>query len=236
MRQDEPTRGFVVLPYLIALAVLGLGAVLLKPKFLDGESKRAAASVEATSALLAAETARGASVASSLTAIGHANTLAPASPARDFIGREIPAALAKSPAPDPVELLAAEKRRSAVMEGRAEEAERLYGIEAQNSTKLKADLDKALEARRKADSDLSEAAAAHLALERQRNIQIAVIVVLVLLWGYAKLYSISPSTLGRMAADIRSGTPAIQAFDVNLAPWLHSSVRKASQLATHPKE
>lgn len=236
MRHDEPTRGFVWVPYLIVLAVLGIGAWIVKPKFLDGDSKRAAASVEATNKLESSQTALGASVASSITVIGRANMLAPESPARDFIGREIPVALAKLPSPDPKELLAAEQRRSAVMEGRAKEAEALYSNEAQNSAKLKQDLAKALEGRRKADSDLSEAAAERLGAERQAHIQMAVIAVLVLLWGYAKFYSISPATLGRIAADVRSGVSPIQAMDTNLAPWLHNSVRQASQLATQPKE
>ncbi len=236
MRHEAPTRGLIWIPYLIALALIGAGLVVIKPKFLDGDTKRASASVEATKKLEDASTAQGAAAAAGVVKIGEANSVAPESPARDFIGREVPSVLSKLPSPDPIALLDAEKRRSAVMEGRLSEASGLYQSEAIKSSNLQKELDLAKEGRRKADLAISEAAAERLGAERQRNIQIAVIVILVALWAYAKFYSISPSTLGRIAADVRSGTPAIQSMDTNLAPWLHSSVRKASQLATPPKE
>ncbi len=229
-------RGEVALIVLLALAIIGGGLFAFKPKFLSGDSKRADQSQASTKKLEDAHKEEGASAAAGVTAIGTANTMAPDSPSKDFIGREIPSVLAKLPAPNPLALLEAEKRRVAVMEGKLELADKLYQSEAQKTSKLQADLATALEDRRKADSAISEAAAERLGAERQSNQQKLLIAVLVVLWGYTKLYGISPSTIGKIVADVRQGGDAVQAFDTHLAPWLHSRVRKASQLATPPPE
>ena len=111
---------------IVALALLAGVAWFAKPSLFPGQSKRAAASTQATAAVEATTNAQGASAAASVAKIGEANAAAPASPARDFIGREVPMALSRLPAPDPQALLEAEKRRVDVMQGRLYEARRLY--------------------------------------------------------------------------------------------------------------
>lgn len=206
--------------------------MMFKPKFLHGESKRADASATATANLEKATTDQGASAAASVAKIGEANAMAPASPARDFITREVPTALAKLPAPDPLALLEAEKRRAAVMEGRLTEASRLYEAEAKRASQLQTERDRALAARQHADVALQEAAAAQLAAERQANIFIAVCAVLAIGWGYTKLFSISPASMGSAAAAIRAGANPIEAIGHATAPWLHSRIHTAAKLAT----
>ncbi len=225
-------RAEVVTAVLLALVLLGGGLFILKPKFLSGESKRAATSAATTAALETATTAQGASAAASVATIGRANAEAPASPAKDFIAREVPVALAKLPAPDPLELLAAEKRRSAVMEGRAIEANRLYEGAAKHAAQLQTERDRALVARQHADTALQEAAAAQLAAERQSNIFIAVCVVLAIGWGYTKIYSISPASIGSAAAGMRAGEDPIAALSRVTAPWMHARIHTAAKLAT----
>jgi hypothetical protein len=228
------TRGAFPVVVIYVLAAIGAGLFVLKPKLLDGDSRRAKASVEATAKVETAVNAQGAAAAASIAKIGEANAAAPDSPSKNFIAQEVPAALAKLPAPDPLALLEAEKRRAAVMEGRAEEAARLYGLEAQRSAALQKDLAAALAARHAADSALSEAAAARLEAERQRTLWIIVAGLGVALWLYARAFSITPASLGAIAADVRAGVPAIQAMDTHLAPWLHPSVNRAARLATQP--
>lgn len=217
---------------LLAIVLLGGGLFVLKPKFLSGDSRRAATSAATTAALETATTAQGASAAASVATIGRANADAPASPSKEFIAREVPVALAKLPAPDPLELLAAEKRRSAVMEGRALEANRLYEGAAKHAAQLQTERDRALVARQHADTALQEAAAARLAAERQANMFIAVCVVLALGWAYTKIYSINPASLGAAAAGIRSGEDPLAALARVTAPWMHSRIHTAAKLAT----
>jgi hypothetical protein len=135
--------------------------------------------------------------------------------------------LSKLAPPDPLAAEAAHKRRIAVMEGKLEEANRLYGIEAKNSAELRTKLVVAEQQRRNADLELSEHAAAQLAAERQRNILIAIAVLAGAAFIYVKFFSLSTSGLGKIMTDIRAGTPAIQAIDTYTFPWLQERVRKA---------
>jgi hypothetical protein len=122
------------------------------------------------------------------------------------------------------------------MEGRLDEARRLYDASAKQAERLQRERDEALAARRSADLALEQAAAA----EHARTVQAMVAALVALLagaaWLYARFYSISPSSLGKVTADIRGGANPIAALDTHLAPWLHARVRRASQLATHPDD
>jgi hypothetical protein len=174
--------------------------------------------------------------------IGVANTLAPDSPAKDFITREVPAALVYLPKPDPQALLDAEKRRSAVMEGRAYEATRLYEAESKRSLNLQEQRDTALAARdvamsqrRQADERLAEAAAASRAASKQAFTAFAVAALLAIGWVYTKLTHLSPAGLGRIATDIRSGRyDAITAIDIGTPPWTQRAA--ASSQKTNDRE
>ena len=228
--------GEAVTVVVLVVALIGVGAWLFKPSLFPGASRRAQQSTQTTAQLVAATDAQGAAAAASVVKIGEANAAAPASPARDFITREVPVALARLPAPDPRELLEAERRRAAIMEGRLEEARRLYEQSAKASARLQQERDEALAARRAADLALEQAAAA----EHARTVQLvgAALVALLLLaaWIYSKVYSIGPDTLGRIAADIRAKVDPLAALDTHLAPRLHPRVRRAAKLATEPRD
>jgi hypothetical protein len=230
------TRGEATVLVVVIVAVIGLATWIFKPALFGGASKRAAQGTQATAQLEAAHAAQGAAAAASVAKIGEANTAAPASPARDFITQEVPVALARLPSPDPAELLAAEKRRSAVMEGRLDEARRLYEQSAKTSARLQAERDEALAARRAADLAHEQAAAA----EHARTVQLlgaGVVVVLIgAAWLYTKVYSIGPHTIGAIAADIRAKVDPLKALDTHLAPRLHARVRKAAKLSTEPTD
>jgi len=224
-------KGFAVAGVLVALAVVAVVGWIAKPELFPGNSRRAAQSTQATAKVEETTQAQGAAAAASVAKIGEANADAPASPSRDFIAREVPVALSRLPAPDPLALLEAEKRRAAVMEGRAEEARKLYEAAAKQSARLQTERDEALAARHAADAALEKAAAA----EHARTMQAAGAGVLALLclaaFAYSKLYGIGGGTLGAIVADIRGGTAPTQAFDTHLAPRMHARVARAAKLA-----
>ena len=245
----KSTRGEVTLILAAVLAAVGLFA-MFRPKWSHGESRRADTSKQATEQVeqavavaVAAEQAKSATAAASVAQIGIAAADAPASPAIDFIRRETPFTLSLLPHPDPAALLAAERRRLAIMEGKLAQAEKLYADAYKDAAALTARAERAEQqrsaafaARRQADSALAEAAAANLALTRQRAQLLIALGALVLLVAIARLYLVSPATLGRIAADVRSGENPITALDRYLSPWLHAHVRRAAKLSTEPKD
>ncbi len=131
-----------------------------------------------------------------------------------------------------VALLEAEKRRSAVMEGRAEEARRLYESAAKESSRLQAERDEALAARRAADLAVEQAAAA----EHARTAQLIGAAILAALWAgawfYLKRNSIGPEKLGAMAADLRAGENPLTVLDRYVDHHLHARVQRAAKLNT----
>lgn len=230
-------RGAVSLLLIAAIVVLGAGGLwVAKPSIFGGASKRAANSTAATAQLERAVTAQGAAAAASVVKMGEANAQAPESPARSFIGQEVPLTLSRLPPPDPKALLEAERRRAAVMEGRLDEARRLYESAAKQSERLQRERDEALAARRAADLALEKSAAA----EHARTVQALGVGLVALLacaaFAYVKIYSITPAAIGRIAADVRSGIAPLTALDTHLAPRLHARVRRAAQLATEPAD
>jgi hypothetical protein len=198
---------------ILAVAALGGGLVAVKPKWFHGESRRAAASTKATLELDQATRQQGAEAAGSVVAIGAANAAAVESPSRRFIAREVPVALSRLPAPDPLALLAAEKRRSAEMEGRALEAEKLYGLALDRSTELEKARVVAVAARARADLELEQAAAEQLGAVRQKWILIGLAAAVAVLYFWTKYTHIAPGAILSAVRDIRSGTPAIAAID-----------------------
>jgi hypothetical protein len=217
-----------ILIVVLALAAIGL---IKMPDLFDRDGKLAQESQEATESLIQSQEKQGASVAASVVQIGTANTMAPESPAKAFISREVPLALSQLPAPDAMALNAAEQRRFAVMEGRLQEANQLYLGAHEKADKLTKDLALAIDARRKADVALIEVAAAKRAAEKQRAIIAFIAICLLGLWVYAKLMGLGPRALGQIAADIRSGSNPIAALDSHVPDWLKSRVRREAKLA-----
>lgn len=223
----KSTRGEAVLLYLAILAVAGAALLMFKPKALHGDSKRAAASEAAstqvntsTDALLTAERQRAAAAAASVVKIGEAAAAAPASPARDFITREVPVALAQLPAPDPQALLEAERRKVAIMEGRLEEAATLYRSALERAEQRTSERDAAAAAlaaaradRAAVDSQLAEVAAARLAAERTSARWMIAALVAAGLWLWVKLSHLSPGQLAEAVTDIKRAGPAAVVTD-----------------------
>jgi hypothetical protein len=215
---------------LIVLALAALGFVKI-PALFDRDTARAEDSQQATEQLLDAQKKQGAYVAASVQEIGVANAMAPESPSKAFISREVPSVLSSLPSADPIALIEAERRRMAVMEGRLTEANRLYGEEAVRAEKLASQLAFAQEARRQADQTLLEAAAAKKAKDQQMRIIMLIAGLLAVLWVYSYLTRLGPKSIGMIAADIRSGSHPIAALDSHVPDWLKSSVRKQAKLA-----
>lgn len=244
------TRGTVLVETLVIVAVVGFATFIFNPSWIPGtasyrakKSARATQQVERTTTRVDdAVRSQGEEVAASLVKIGEANAEAPSSPSKDFISQEIPLVMSMVPYHAGSAALArAEARKVAVMEGRLDEARRLYETASAKAEKLQHERDVAVQQRdeaerkrREADQAFAEAAAA----EHARTVQLAGLALVALLifgaWVYANIYGISTKTMGRIVADIRSGVPAVQAIDTLLAPRLHPSVKRAAQLATEP--
>jgi prepilin-type N-terminal cleavage/methylation domain-containing protein len=223
---------FTLIEIVVVVALLGAAATWLAPKVFHGDSRRAKQSQEATADLLDAQKAKEGNIAASVVVIGQANAEAPASPSKEFIAREVPLALSQLSAPDAIALLEASERKKAVMEGQLKQADKLYGQATAKVEDLVKKLAEAEEQRKASDLAISEAAAYKLGAERTKMMLGAGIAVLVLVAAYLKFYGISQATMGRIAADARSGVPVIQAIDAHLAPWLHSNVNKHARLNT----
>jgi hypothetical protein len=224
------TQGEASTLLIVVLALVAVGVITV-PDLFNRDGKRAKESQQTTEQLIATQLKQGATVAASVVEIGTANTMAPESPSKAFITREVPLTLSQLPPPDQMALKAAEQRRMAVMEGRLEEANRLYVGAHERADKLAKQLALAVEARRQADIALLEAAAAKRAAEKQRVIIVLIAVGLLGLWVYAKLTGLSPRALGQIAADIRGGSHPIAALDSHVPDWLKSRVRREAKLA-----
>lgn len=208
-------RGAVQLVVILVIAALGgLGLWVAKPKALHGDSQRAAASTDATNKLEDTTNKQGAKAAASVVKIGEANATAPASKEKDFISREVMLALGYLPAPDALALIDAEKRKTAIMEGRLNAASELYERALKDADQIRRERDTALAARRKADLELEQTAAERLGAERQRNQMLAVAGLCLALFVYVKLTHLSPGALAEAVRDIKAKPEAaITALD-----------------------
>lgn len=242
--------GLTGLEVIAALAAIGVVTWLVKPSLFPGASRRAAKSTEATAAVEKATaavdrsvTAQGAAAAAIGVEIGVANGMAPDSPSKSFIGRELPLLASLLPPPDQTALLAAERRRVAVMEGNLDEARRLYESQSKEAARMQKERDAALTARatadaarRAADLALEQAAAA----EHARTMQMLAIGGVALLflagWIYTKANSVSIPMAGKMAADIRAGVDGVAAMSYYVRPGLFPKIQKAAKLATELPE
>jgi hypothetical protein len=224
-------RAEVLTVVLVATAVVALGAWLFKPKILDGESKRAAESTAATAALEAANIKKGATAAASVAVIGDANAEAPGSPHKNFIGQEVKVALANLPAPDPQALLEAEKRKVAVLEGRVLEAQGLYASAMDRASQLEKDRAKALAERQAADLRLERAAAENLGAQRTKNITIFVAACCIALWLWTKFTHLSPNSLAKIVADVKTpGENVLHTIDAEANTLTQALVRRINKL------
>ena len=219
-------RGLTSLELLLVLAVLGAAGFTFGPKLFSGASSRADKSSKATQQLEQATQAQGASAAASVAKIGEANTLSPESPARDYISREVPVALSKLPPPDPDALMQAERRRAAVMEGRLDEARRLFETEAKRASRLQQERDEALIARRQADVALQEAAAAERARTQQAMGIAALAVLLGGGWIWARLNGLSLGTVAEIRASVLKGDSLESALDRVASTRQQAAIRR----------
>lgn len=234
MKKDN--RGFTGLEIAAGILLLGGITYLVKPSIFPGSSKRAKESTETTAVLLGSMNAQSASAAASVSMIAKANSMNEESPIKTFISHEALLALSKMSKPDPKELLEAEKRKNAVLEGKYEEANRLYQQANQKAAKLEKEVTVAIAAKQKSDLALEQAAAAEHASFKQKLVFGGLALLFLVGWIYSKVMGISPATLGLMAADIRAGVQPLHAMDTHLAPRFHAKVKRFSKLATEPKD
>jgi hypothetical protein len=222
-------RGEVATIVLLAVVLLGGGAWgLSKTKWFSKESKRAQTSTDTTNDLLAAKDKQAAVAAASVVKIGEANQTAPESPEKTFIRREVPVALASLPAPDIEALIAAEKRKVAVLEGRLVEADKLYGDAMERADQYQKEAQRAIAAKRASDLALQQAAAQALGAEQERFWFMLIAIGAGALYLWTKLSHVSPLSLSAAVRDLRTGSEepnaAIRVLDANLTPFQQMNV------------
>lgn len=223
-------RGEALTIVLLAIVLLGGGAWgLSKTKWFDGASRRAQTSTQTTDALVAAKDKQAAVAAASVVKIGEANAVAPDSPSKTFIGREVPVALASLPPADIEALIAAERRKVAVLEGRLVEADRLYGDAMKRADEYQQAAARAIAAKRASDLALQQAAAQALGAEQQAFWFMLLAGAAGVLYLWTKLSHVSPLSLSRAVAEIRTGNaetnPAIAALDGAITPFQQANTK-----------
>lgn len=198
-------RGAIPVIYFVAVGLAAVVALFVaKPKFLHGESNRAATSTQTTEQLIDTTKKQGAEAASSVTKIGEANATAPDSKEKEFIAKEVPVALSKLPAPDPLALLEAEKRKNAVLTGNIEATNSLYDKAMKHADELEQKYTAAVAAKRGSDLKLEQVAAEHLGAERTKDQMILLAAIAVGLYLYVKFTHLSPAATAEMVADMKA--------------------------------
>lgn len=234
----KSNRGVAPLVVIAGVAIVGwLGFMVIKPKATHGDSRRAAESTEATADLVAATKKQSAEAAASVVKIGEANAQLPGSALSTFIAKETQVALSKLEKPDPVELINAEKRKVAVLEGKVEVIASLYNDALKRADQLERDRARALAARQEADLRLEQVAAERLGAERQRNQMFVVVGIALALYLYVKFTHLSPTKLAGAIADIRKGTytDPVTAIDVKATPLQQSIISFLHRFNHHGK-
>lgn len=127
------TKGEATLTVIAVVALIGLAVMWFKPSVAATNAKEVD---KVTQKIEDSNQKIGEKVSASLNQIGVANSMAPESPSKNFISKEVSLATPLLPAPSMTELLEAEKRRVAVMEGRIEEANKLYSSSQKQNAEL----------------------------------------------------------------------------------------------------
>ena len=116
-----------------------------------------------TEAAMRAQLQQAANAAAMVEAAQSANTNQPASPFTDFVNNELGLAKKNLPPPDPVAALDAEKRRTATLAGRFEEAALLYRQASQDAETLRKEVETLRGRATASQFALEQAEAAHAA-------------------------------------------------------------------------
>jgi hypothetical protein len=249
--KTKSTLGEVATILLAGVAVVALAGWLgpkVMPSFFDKRTKQAEQSAAASAAVearVAAERAAqekaAATVSASLNQIGVANSQAPDSPQKTFIGRELVWLSPLLPPPDAAALLAAERRRVAILEGKLELADKLYATANRDRADLltrvaKADAraEAAFAGRRAVDTQLAESAAYARGKDAVIGLLFAVAVLSVVLWLYTKFTTLGRVDIARMANRAReTGGNIVDAIDHVVPDAWHDGI---DRLATKLRE
>jgi hypothetical protein len=176
-------KGFTGVEIAVAVAILGGLLYAVKPSLFPGSSKRAATSTETTKAVEIAYNNQGAVAAARVSKMNEAVSFMEDVPLKTFLTKESNLTLSGLPAPDLKELLEAEKRRSAIFEGRASEYQRLYFESNGKNDKMLEQVNKANSAKHASDLALEKAAAAEHAERMQKFVFFGVAILLLAAWS-----------------------------------------------------
>lgn len=229
------TRGFAWAVPLVMLALSALGVVVLKPKWMHGDSKRAQTAAQTTEALVAAGANQTAKASAVFVKIGETNAEAPDSPQKRVISRFVPIGLSFTGEPDPAFMLELEKLKTATLQGKVDQADKINAVLMQDAAATRLQLARAVADKRASDDELQRVAAERLGAERTQNILILVVVSLAGLYLYTKFTHTSPWALAKAITDMRNPAAAEQnagvaAIDAATTPLQQMMVRWHTKL------
>lgn len=231
-RNNLHNKGTAVVDIVLLIAILGAAGWAGKNFLFSKDKERAKESITATESLLDAQQNQTASVAASVTAIATANELAPESPSKAFITREVPEALALLPEPTEIGLKAAQMRRIAVMEGNLIEANRLYVQLSERNADLVAERDAAIQRRIKADKELMDAAKDKAFTDLQRDGLLILAIVVAFGWVTRAKQSVPLAVLGQAIGSANRPPELVRELDALLTPGQQRVVGKAAKINT----
>ena len=240
LRPRSSIAAFGVIEVIAVVAVAAWLGPKVAPSLFDGRTREAEASADASAQVEArmakaieAEQKKGAVVAASVQQIGVAAGQLPDSPQRTFIVRESGWVAPLLPPPDPAALLAAERRRVAILEGQLELADKLYrdgtkenAALLSRAVKAEARVSKALAERRAVDTDLAESAAYARGKDAVIGILAALTVLGLIGWFVARHTSLPKLALAHMANRARDGQAAMDVIDGVVPDTWHDEIER----------
>lgn len=221
-------RGVAPLLVVAYAAIVGvLGFLAFKPKALDGASRNAAASTAATTNVNTAHNEevnslknKSSSAAAGVATIAKVAGTLPDTLSKQAIQNEAGIVQSKLETPDPIELLAAERRANAILMGNLEESRRLNDLAYKDSAELRdrtiaaeAKTAKAEAVRDAIDLKLGEAAAKALGAEQANNRWKITLAAVAILYLWTKFSHVSYGAIAEAAHDIKQGKAGVEALD-----------------------
>ena len=233
-------RAFATLIILGVVALLGVGTYgAIHFGLFSGESKRAKTGTQTTETLVAVNNQQDAKAGAVFAKIGDTNAEAPDSPQKKVIARFVPIGLSLTGEPDAAFMLELEKLKSATLQGRIDQADKINADIMKDTAQLRRELAAAVAAKRASDLAIQQAADKDAARDGDMFILICITVAAIGLFLYVKITHASPGALARIVTDLRSGaveSPAVAAVDGATTPlqqmmvkgnvWFNSKVAK----------
>lgn len=225
MKSTRAVAPALLLVYLAIAGLLTWGATKTIPAF-NQDSQNAKKGEQTTTALIGAGNNVGAAQTASAQVIGEAASDMADSPARDFIINEVPIMLARGPAPDPKQIIAARDRKIAFLQGNLAAQRELTQTALKDAGNLRTVLAQTTAAKQAADEKITIAAAEKIAANRT-SIGLGLFAAIAVIgFLYVKFTGFGLKDIALMANRAHDGQSAFEVLDGVIPDHLHDKVRE----------